>query len=95
MLILDVLVLSQQLCVFLLRRDTIWKRGRPLIHEGTIYLSSICDHFQSYLNYLWGRGCLGLGGGMKMQSFASVHLSVCLYRAGAQKPYLELLRGKE
>ena len=26
-----------------------------------------------------------------MWSFVSVHLSVCLYRAGSQKPYFELL----
>ena len=30
-----------------------------------------------------------------MHLFASVHLSVCVYRAGAQKPYMGLLRGKE
>ena len=30
-----------------------------------------------------------------MHSFASVHLSVCVYSAGAQKPYMGLLREKE
>ena len=75
----------------ILRRDTIWKRGRPLIHEGTIYLSSIYHHFYSLLHCLWGRGCSGLEGGVYMQSFASVHLSICMYRAGAHKLYLELL----
>ena len=30
-----------------------------------------------------------------MHSFASVHLSVCVYLAGAQKPYMGLLRGKK
>ena len=30
-----------------------------------------------------------------MWFFASVYLSVCLYRATAQKSYLELLGGKE
>ena len=30
-----------------------------------------------------------------MHVFASVYLSVCLYVAGAQKPYLELLGDKE
>ena len=43
------------------------------------------------LALFWGRGYSGLGGGMKMHLFASVHLSVCLYWAGAQIPYLELL----
>ena len=35
----DVLVLPQQLCVYH-KRDTIWKRGRPLIHEAFLYNGS-------------------------------------------------------
>ena len=30
-----------------------------------------------------------------MELFTSVYLSICLYGTGAQKPYLELLEGKE
>ena len=49
----------------------------------------ICNHHCTAFGVEW---CSGLEGGMKMQLFASVYLSVCVYWAGAQKPYLDSWR---
>ena len=69
--------------------------------EGPSYMkvSHIESSFKVISNHhctVFGEGgCSGLRGSMKMYSFTSLYLSVCVYSAGAQKPYMGLLRKKE
>ena len=63
LLLLDMLVLPQKLFVNT-KSVNIRKRGRPPIHEGTIYFPSYFHYFKSLLHSFLGYECIGQGGGM-------------------------------